>query len=160
MPWPNPVRDLSFSADGRFLAVGDEGGSPSLLDTATWQWAGEPVRLHDAPILQVEWLPDDRTVATASADGTVTLFDTDRRQIRAGPLPAMTPADADPVYMMPDIGNELVVLGGERPGRRYPMTPSAWLSQACAVVSRDLTQAEWAHYLPGRSYRPICTSGG
>ena len=41
----------------------------------------------------------------------------------------------------------------------YPMTPSAWLRTACAVVGRDLTRAEWDRYLPGREYdgRPAPT---
>jgi WD40 repeat protein len=152
------ARDMSFSPDGRLLAVVDDQGSLSLLDTATWRWAGEPVRLHHAAVLQVEWLSDGRTVATAGADGTVVLFDSDRRQVRAGALPITGTAVAGPAYLVPGIRDELTVLGGERPGRRYPMAPTAWLSLVCAVVSRDLTRAEWAHYLPGRPYARTCTA--
>jgi hypothetical protein len=49
-----------------------------------------------------------------------------------------------------------VITGGER-GRRYPMGLSRWLDYACTVAGRDLTRDEWASYLPGREYRPICT---
>jgi len=50
------------------------------------------------------------------------------------------------------------VLGGDRSGRRYPLDPSVWLDEACAIVAgRDLTPAEWDRYLPGRDDQPTCS---
>jgi hypothetical protein len=34
---------------------------------------------------------------------------------------------------------------------------SAWLHEACAIVGRDLTEAEWNSYLPDRPYDETCT---
>jgi hypothetical protein len=37
------------------------------------------------------------------------------------------------------------------------MDPSVWLEEACSIVGRDLTRAEWNRYLPGRDQEPTCT---
>lgn len=55
---------------------------------------------------------------------------------------------------------DLPALGGirEERARRFPFMDAAdELQEACAVVGRDLTQAEWTTYLPGRAYRPTCS---
>ena len=55
---------------------------------------------------------------------------------------------------------DLPVLGGiqEERARRFPFMDAAEeLQEACAVVGRDLTPAEWNTYLPGQAYRPTCS---
>ena len=58
---------------------------------------------------------------------------------------------------MPD---ELVVIGGDGGGRRYPLDADIWMARACAVVGRDLTAQEWARYVPDRPYRATCSDLG
>jgi WD40 repeat protein len=38
----------------------------------------------------------------------------------------------------------------------YRVSPVAWERQACAVASRNFTQAEWHRYLPDRPYSKVC----
>jgi WD40 repeat protein len=151
------IFDLSFSTDGQFLAGGGEQGMLHVFDTGTWEYATEPVAVHHDGLLQVEWLPDGRTVVTSGGDGNVSLFDVERGQVRARPLRA----SGDPVegyaHLVPGMTNELIALSGERTGWRYPLRPAEWLDEACAIVGRDFTAAEWARYLPGRDYQPTCT---
>ena len=59
--------------------------------------------------------------------------------------------------MVPDPADELVILSDQEWVMNYPMDPSVWLREACAVAGRDLTRAEWDRYLPGREYRPTCS---
>ena len=61
------------------------------------------------------------------------------------------------LHLVPGISDELVVLGGAQPGRRYPLDPATWSARACAMAGRSLTEAEWSRYLPDRSYGPACS---
>jgi hypothetical protein len=128
-----------------------------VLRTDTWRPAVEAARAHEDAVLQVEWLADGRTVASSGIDGTVRLLDVARGRLRSLPLPGSTAPGAGDAHLVPDPQEELVAIGGERPGRRYPMESSVWLDEACAVVGRDLTRAEWDRYLPGRPYAATCT---
>jgi hypothetical protein len=105
----------------------------------------------------VEWLRDGRTVVTASLDGAVSLFDVEGGLARTTPLPASGTGGAAYAHVVPDPDEELIAFSGERPGRRYPLESSVWLSGACAIVGRDLTRDEWRRYLPERPYRPTCS---
>jgi WD40 repeat protein len=148
---------LSFSPDGRQIAVAGEGGL-TVIDTDAWRAAPAPAPLT-ADVLQVEWFPDGRTVAVAGSDRTVYLYDVDQGHVRALPLPTARTGSAPDgaVHVLPGISDELVVLGGSQPGRRYPLDPGIWTDFACAVAGRDLTEEEWTRYLPGREHRPTCT---
>jgi WD40 repeat protein len=148
-PW-----DVSFSPDGELLAAAGQNGFLYVADTETWD-VRVPVAVNDGIVTQLEWLPDGRTVAAAGFDRTVTLFDVETARVRAMPLPL--PEASDYVtYLMPEPEDELVVTAGDRPGHRYPMDPAVWLREACAVVGRDLTRAEWDRYLPDREYEATC----
>ncbi len=73
---PQWATGLSFSADGKLLAVGQEDGSLQLLDAAT----GENKRTllgHKGIVVSrgVQFAPDGKSLATASFDGTVRLWD-------------------------------------------------------------------------------------
>jgi WD40 repeat protein len=149
--------DLSFSPDGRWLAAGADGGSLSVFDSATWRLAQPPVQVDNHFVAQLEWLPDGRTVVASGRDGTVSLYDVRRGLIRARPLPGSDELGVGYTHMIPGPSEELVVLSGERAGRRYPMRPARWLADACAIAARDLTRAEWNRYLPDRAYERTCT---
>jgi WD40 repeat protein len=145
--------DLSFSPDGRFLAAGGDTGGLYVFDTTTWDLATAPAQLHDNALIQVEWLSDGRTVATSGVDGRVFLFDVRRGQLRGRPLGRPGEGYA---HLMPGPTDELVVLHGERPGRRYPLDPQDWLDEACTIAGRNLTHTEWQRYLPDRPYERTC----
>lgn len=151
--------DLSFSPDGRFLA-GSGDSFLHVFDTRTWEPVWPPARVHDGWALQAEWSEDGRTIATAGSDGTVALFDVERGLVRARALPASGEIGTGYTYLAPEPDDELVVLGGDRSGRRYPLDPSVWREEACAIVGgRDLTPAERDRYLPGREDGPPCGAG-
>ncbi len=45
---------------------------------------------------------------------------------------------------------------GARSIFRFDFDPTSWQRRACTVANRNLTQAEWAQYLPGIAYRKTC----
>ncbi|HLM06878.1 MAG TPA: BTAD domain-containing putative transcriptional regulator [Blastococcus sp.] len=149
--------NLAYSPDGRMLAGGGQTGLLQVFDTATWEPAWEPATVHDQWLLQTEWLADGRTVVTSGRDGTVSLFDTERGLMRGRPLRASGQPGEGYAHLIPGAIDELVVLAGNRTGRRYPMEPSVWLDEACSIVARDLTPAEWNRYLPDQEYAPTCS---
>ena len=65
---------------------------------------------------------------------------------RAKGLPSSCPVPTD----------DLVALERRTDRPAYPLEPSAWLEEACAVAGRDLTRAEWDRYLPDRPYERTC----
>jgi WD40 repeat protein len=151
------VLDLSFSPDGRWLA-GSGSNFLYVFDTTTWELEWPPVQVHDGWALQTEWLDDGRTIATSGSDGTVALFDVERGVVRALALPASSEPGSGYAHLVPGPDDELVVLSGDRSGRRYPLDLSAWLDEACDIVAgRDLTPAEQSRYLPGRDDQPTCS---
>jgi DNA-binding beta-propeller fold protein YncE len=150
---------MSFSRDGSLLAGAGFRGGLHIIDTRTWE-AREPVLISDLPLLQVEWRPDDRTVVLTAADGMVSVFDAERRVVRAGGLPASPGGEVGLVRVVPHPEDGIVLINDQHPALRYPMDPADWLETACAVVSRDLTQEEWDRYLPGRPHAPTCSDLG
>ncbi|MCW2742466.1 MAG: putative Transcriptional regulator [Blastococcus sp.] len=150
---------MSFSPDGRLLAGGGEARKIHVIDTGTWV-AREAVPVRDAELVQLEWLPDNRTVVTTSVDGAVQLFDTHRAVVRGAALPASI--DGEPGYarVVPEPDDQIVALNDQWAGLRYPTDPSVWLREACAVAGRDLTRPEWDRFLPGREWQPTCSDLG
>jgi len=73
LPTEELSRSVAFSPDGSLLAVGQYDGVGRLYSTETWRPLGGPLQGHTRRITFVDFSPDGRTLATASADGTVAL---------------------------------------------------------------------------------------
>jgi WD40 repeat protein len=149
------IWDLAWSADGGLLLAGGDGGGLHAVEPGMGEARLLPFPADDAR-LQVEWLPDRRTVAVTGIFGTVRLYDIDRAVAR-NELPASAREFQTPRFMVPGPTDDLVVLSDNDHVMSYPMTPSAWLRAACDIVGRDLTRAEWDRYLPERPYTATCT---
>lgn len=81
------VRSIAFSPDGERLLTGDgepgKGGAGRLWDAQSGKLLGTPL-VHKDFVLAVAFSPDNRTIATAAADGTIRLAD--GQTGRAGPV--------------------------------------------------------------------------
>lgn len=59
----------------------------------------------------------------------------------------------------PDESDVWIVLDGS--WTRIPIQPDAWLSRACALAGRALTEQEWRDFVPGdQPYRDACATAG
>jgi DNA-binding SARP family transcriptional activator/WD40 repeat protein len=148
--------ELSFSDDGGKIAVVWGDRTLDVIDVRTHEPSREEIPPGSA-FFGAEWLPDGRTLALAGSDGTVSLFDTDRQQLRARPFPVSPGGTAVDLGLVVDGTDHLVALSGNGPGRRWSLDPGDWAEQACAMAGRQLTRTEWAQYLPDRPYRPACS---
>ena len=55
-----------------------------------------------------------------------------------------------------DDGRTLYSASADGTLRAWAVTPDAWRDEVCAVAGRNLTQAEWARYLPDVPYEKTC----
>ena len=115
-----------------------------------------PTRVFGAHVVDVEWLPASRVVASG-AEGTAAIYDVGRDVVRAAGLPASDTESEVYAFLMPEPTDELVVLDGLHPGHRYPLDPAVWMAEACRIVGRDLTPAEWRRYVPSDPYGATCS---
>jgi len=67
------IRNLAWSPDDRLLAVALQDSRCEIVELASYESAGVLVG-HNGPVLDVDW-SDNGRIATASADGTVRIWD-------------------------------------------------------------------------------------
>jgi len=150
--------DLAFSRDGSLLAAGGAQGLVSVIDPVELRLVREPAEVHSGPVLDVEWLNEGRTVVTTGMDEQATGYDVDRDLVQAEPFPGSPRPGDGYLHMIPSPRGELVLLNGDAHGYRYPLDPARWLAEACGIAGRDLTEDEWARYVPDRAYAPTCSA--
>ena len=102
----------------------------------------------------MDFSADGRTLATASADGTVRLWDVEPRTPIGSPL--TIEADTFLSAAVSRGGSQLFALSTRDRGVRFATDPEVWKRHACVVAGRELTRREWSDALAGRQYRPVC----
>lgn len=69
------VESVAFSHDGRYLAVGADGGSTvQLIDTSSWRVV-RVLEGHAGRVYSVAFSPDGKLLASGSEDMTIKLWD-------------------------------------------------------------------------------------
>ncbi len=79
---------VALSPNGRVLAVGSDDQAVWLWDVPTRRQLGPPLRGHTGAVVGIAFSPDERTLASAGADGTVRLWDLRTRSPLGRPLDA------------------------------------------------------------------------
>jgi WD40 repeat protein/serine/threonine protein kinase len=85
-PIANFDKGLSFSPDGRRLALGMADSSVTVWDLTTGLQVGEPMR-HRGKISMARFSPDSRLIAVSSLDGGALLWDANTTRPVSAPLP-------------------------------------------------------------------------
>jgi WD40 repeat protein len=138
------------------LAVASESGEVYFVDMATRKEVGQPLTSGGTQLQALAITPDAKRIASVSRDGAVRLWDRASGRPIGPPLEAHGVQTGGITYL--DEGSRLMTGGFDGTIISWDMTPEAWAAQACALAGRNLTQAEWEQYLPGKTYHKTCPS--
>ena len=96
-------------------------------------------------------------LATASADGTVGLWDVGTQQPLGSPL-VVEPNTFASAALSP-VGSHLFAVSTRGRGISFDTAPEAWRRQACTVTAGGLTPEQWEEIVPEQDYVSACPSG-
>jgi WD40 repeat protein/DNA-binding SARP family transcriptional activator/energy-coupling factor transporter ATP-binding protein EcfA2 len=148
------VTALAFTPDGT-LATGSWAGIVQLWNAASAHALGHPVLVAAAPVASIAFDPSgSRFATTGGSDGSTKLWFTPTLQQQGSDLQGQPGTWGNAVFS-PD-GSKLIAIADDGKGFEWSATPNAWKQHACAVAGRNLTREEWARFVTGHSYAPVC----
>jgi WD40 repeat protein len=149
IPVAAPALFVATSADGRWVAASGLAQSPvvRVIDTVAkrevWQHAGTAETV-------LAFSPDGTRLAMVSADGTLRTFETAtgapglRVPVRGVRALAF---DSEGRVLMAGVIQPTLAAGTSATVLRYLLSPGDLIADACARVTRNLTEAEWGRYV-------------
>lgn len=138
------INSLSISHDYKYLAIGDEFGEATLWDIENKEVVRK-ISGHSSAITKVEFSPNDKTLLTASRDGTTRIWDLEDTK----KLPLVL--DDHQGWVMtatfsPD-GDKVLTGSADKFIRVFSTEPDALADRICELVNRNLTEEEWKEYI-------------
>ncbi len=156
---------VAFSPDGKRIASGGPNKQIIVWDAQTGQ-AVHRLGRHTDTVASVAFAPGcgtapgasaiwcGGTLASASYDGTVILWDVATGRMIGQPLrghgvPVNGVAWSGDGKLLADASDDRTVMA-------WNLDFSVWQAQACRVANRNLTKEEWGQYLGNEAYRETC----
>jgi WD40 repeat protein len=147
-----PVITLALSRDGTTIASGNGDKSIRLFDAQSFAPRGGPMLGHDDTIFGLAFT-DEATLASASYDGSVALWDLGRREI-IGRLFRRPSPQKGLVFSSKE--KSLASFGADGVLTVVPIGLDTWRARACTAANRNLSDSEWTLAHPGEAYRRTC----
>ncbi|MFK8906923.1 hypothetical protein [Streptomyces sp. YS-3] len=97
---------------------------------------------------------DGRTLAAASSDGLLQLWDTRTRRALGAALP--THGDVIQSLAFAPDGHTLYAAGRLIPWHSYPLAPQDLSADLCRRVGKEFSRKEWHELIPEVGYRRLC----
>ena len=143
----------AVSPDGNRLAVTQE-TLAGLVDLQAGRWIAPLTEADGETATRVDFNGDGTRFVTSGFDGRVVLWDglTGERLADVQPL---GPAHETGVAFLPD-GHTVSIAAANGQLFRWDTDPEAWLSYACEVAGRNLSDEEWSSVFGAESYRETC----
>lgn len=161
---PSEVEQVEVSPDRDRVVVASRSGVLRVLGGADLRAVAARSRTQSGRTRSVSWSPDGATVLVGGSDGRLRFWDSATLR-PLGESVALGGFGYDGVmaWFRPDglvggVVNETLLQGEVPRTFTFPATTQAWLAEACGFAARDLTDAEWELYLPGRPRIAVCPS--
>jgi|GEM_PF-417268 len=162
------IESLAFSPDGKILASGSCGqgdrdtgctqGEIRLWDLDKMELSGQPIYGHLGAVTSLGFNPAGNLLVSTGVDTSIIIWDIQNRQPTN--IPFIGHSDRITMISFSPDGKTLYTGSWDGTIMSQPVNtdiaPLLWLDMACQRAGRNLTQAEWDIYLPGRTYRKTC----
>ena len=146
------VNTIVFSLDSKYVVSGSGDGTARVWDLAIDKEIASLT--HDGGVKSVAFSPDGKHLVSGSGDNTARVWETTTGKEIARMIHDNS---VNSVAFSPD---GRYILSGSEDG-----TTRVWYWQiedlmhaACQRLSRNLTRAEWVHYVGNESFRATCTN--
>lgn len=146
----HPVEALSFSSDGRYLAIGGEYRENQLGYVLIWDMIekkqfGPTLAGFGSGVTDVEFSLDDELLAASSRDATVRFWD----MKNIFDLPTVLDDHKDWVLDISFAPNGDGIMSACRDGivRYFPVKPHEMVNQICGYLNRNMHDVEWDQFV-------------
>ncbi|MGA8980034.1 MAG: WD40 repeat domain-containing protein, partial [Pedococcus sp.] len=147
----SPVVYLFPSPDGKRVIVGAGPAGTGLLDATSLRWISRPSAAQAGLVgYYAAWSKDGSRVASSN-EGRVSYWDG-----RTGAHLGTATVGSDGDLSFSTDGTQLLVAGTDGSVRSWDLDPASWVTAACRLAGRPLTEQEWRNYLPKRPFRQVC----
>ena len=146
------INTLRLNRDETRLLTTSEDGTTRVWDAQT---GAELLTLtHDGPMEDARWNTTEDRILTASADGTARLWDAQTGR-EVATLPTYGQTISQVLWSQDD--SQVLTASDDGRVRQFYVQPAAVIAAACLRGAiRNMTQSEWAHFMPDQSYRATC----
>ena len=145
---------VDVSPDGRRAVVTSNDDEVGILDIEAGAWVTPPIRAPRETAGPAIYSPDGRVVVVGGGNGAVSLWDGTTGRLLASVTASRTSAPVRPTIL--DDGHTAMLTALDGGVYAWDTEPEGWVTTACAIAGRNLTEDEWRDAFGDRPYRPSC----
>jgi WD40 repeat protein len=152
MTHDNTVHAVAFSSDSKYIVSGSYDSTARVWEAASGK---EVARMtHDDAVFSVAFSPDGKYIVSGSGDNTARVW-----EATSGKEVVRMTYDDSAVFSVafsPD-GKYTLSGSGDNTARVWVWQAEDLIANACKVIPRNLTRAEWQQYIgDALPYQAVC----